>query len=930
MHLSICAVDTIAAPPGSVASLNNTASSSGRVFRNGLRTVRGGGCSSSADCNDGRPCTADLCTNGTCLNIPIVDCVECTPTFHCPQVEIVFIMDTSGSMRDEAAALCVGAQDLVNQLGSQGLSVIPHFLGITTVGEGFDCLTNDVVDLLGGTVPGAFAGTCPFPNTFSAFESWGPATAIVAARFPWTGPPPGGTVGATRIIIPMSDEGACNGSRPEGCQDPGPDRDSVTNAANVAVASHVIVSPIMGTGTDSCVMGLANSLASATGGQAFQSKQPFADIIESIRAIATSTCTVNDSCNDGHVCTANDHCVDGICIGTPIEGCRQCKTSSGCNDNNACTNDVCEGGLCIWSDNFDPAMYCCNPLSRNLTPLDDGNPCTLNNCEPQTGFVSHPPSLAGTPCNDAQDCTIHDACNGKGVCEGVDISTVGCSSDEQCFGHKCDVVSQSCFCSDVPSLCLRVGPDPTLQGSCHQEGEDIVMNLELGNSSHTIIGGQFRIVFDPTVLDFVDASPGINSDPHSPFSVEIFSAADQAGGVLFYAVSVGLGNPGTRGPATIATLRFHGIQACAQDAPCFVDSNPQHTLLTDDRGVSVLFAPCCEAAVKIHGANPVLACPQSIVTQADSGTIAAMLSWNPPTATGECDGPLQLACLGTNSNGADITQLIQHGGYVPAGTSHFACEAIDACGASGTCSWNVLVEDANAVQVSVQLSPQMSQGPVQRCIEFSFYTDCYEPPVVIEQSVSFGFPFSLPGRADNVSLQVPPGQYTCVSARDPKHTLRSTASLNVSGNKYVASFVGDPAQGGNWLVNGNLDGNGVIDAIDQAILMGAFSTTVSRDTPCGTGGFNADLNGDGTVNANDMVFIQRNYLATDMAGCCPNLVAASEAVTRPSISLNAARRMGFGDLSFADVNHDGVLNLDDIDAIIARDLVNQASDVTQP
>jgi hypothetical protein len=92
----------------------------------------------------------------------------------------------------------------------------------------------------------------------------------------------------------------------------------------------------------------------------------------------------------------------------------------------------------------------------------------------------------------------------------------------------------------------------------------------------------------------------------------------------------------------------------------------------------------------------------------------------------------------------------------------------------------------------------------------------------------------------------------------------------------------------------------------------------------------ARSNGDGTVNANDLVFIQRNFLATDMAMCCPNLVADSAAVIRPSLSLATAKRLGFGDLSFADVNHDGVLSLDDIDAIIARDLVNQASDPTQP
>ncbi|MCH7926000.1 MAG: hypothetical protein IIC51_10745, partial [Planctomycetes bacterium] len=269
-------------------------------------------CTTDDECVDNNACLQGTCAEGICEFHELPDCVPCFDPPICPPVDIVFLMDTSGSMVDEATALCQNVNQIVLDLAANGVLVTPYFLGITeTPAEGFDCLTDDVVTMLGGAVPGD-AASCPFPDTFSAHESWGPATAIVAERFPW-----GDAV--VRMIVPISDEGPCDGSFPDGCNDPGNDRDSITNAVAVANANDVIVSPISGTSSSQCVLTLASALALGTGGMAFASQDPNADLADAIIEIVSDVCEPAP-CSDGNVCTDDDHCIDGVCQGMMIPG----------------------------------------------------------------------------------------------------------------------------------------------------------------------------------------------------------------------------------------------------------------------------------------------------------------------------------------------------------------------------------------------------------------------------------------------------------------------------------------------------------------------------------------------------------------------------------------------------------------------------------
>ena len=75
-------------------------------------------------------------------------------------VDLVFAMDTSGSMYDEFSALCGKIDDIIADLQGRGITVRYRILGITATRE---CATDTVSNLVSGA-------------TSNHVEDWGPAT----------------------------------------------------------------------------------------------------------------------------------------------------------------------------------------------------------------------------------------------------------------------------------------------------------------------------------------------------------------------------------------------------------------------------------------------------------------------------------------------------------------------------------------------------------------------------------------------------------------------------------------------------------------------------------------------------------------------------------------------------------------------------------
>ncbi len=200
--------------------------------------------------------------------------VQASPPAQQPStrnVDIVFVMDTSESMDDEFSALCENIRKLVADLQAQNIAVRYEILGVQ---QNRQCTKS--------TVPQTVSN-----STVSQYEDWGPATRDLAAGYAWK-------PSATRLIIPMTDEGPEDGNP---CQAPGPDEDAINKAIAAATANRVRVAPILGKGYDSCVENLAKRLASGTGGYLFYSTTPANDLAKGIRDLIGAV--VADKDGDG-------------------------------------------------------------------------------------------------------------------------------------------------------------------------------------------------------------------------------------------------------------------------------------------------------------------------------------------------------------------------------------------------------------------------------------------------------------------------------------------------------------------------------------------------------------------------------------------------------------------------------------------------------
>ncbi len=149
-------------------------------------------------------------------------------------------------------------------------------------------------------------------------------------------------------------------------------------------------------------------------------------------------------CDDGIACSVDHVCKAGACTGT-ISGC-SCVTADDCSDNNLCTDDACVNGKCAVKPSA--AGKACEDgngctvgdtclsgtcLPGALTSCDDGNPCSNDACAPGDGSCLH--TANHSPCSNGNACTVNDACAG-GTCQGG--SPVTCDDANGCTNDSCD------------------------------------------------------------------------------------------------------------------------------------------------------------------------------------------------------------------------------------------------------------------------------------------------------------------------------------------------------------------------------------------------------------------------------------------------------------------------------------------------------------
>jgi hypothetical protein len=179
---------------------------------------------------------------------------------------------------------------------------------------------------------------------------------------------------------------------------------------------------------------------------------------------------------------------DGTCANTICEPgtgkCQIIKTpdDTGCNaDDNVCTiGDSCQNGFCTPGS----ALSC-----------NDGNPCTNDACEPDTGCVF---TNNNNPCNaDDNACTVGDLCQ-AGACAKGAAKT--CDDNEACTADSCDVTTGLCVFTPLDVACDD-GDMCTVGDVCGEHPD---------SGAHTCLSGPKKDCDDGLVctLDECDAGAG--------------------------------------------------------------------------------------------------------------------------------------------------------------------------------------------------------------------------------------------------------------------------------------------------------------------------------------------------------------------------------------------------------------------------------------
>ena len=169
------------------------------------------------------------------------------------------------------------------------------------------------------------------------------------------------------------------------------------------------------------------------------------------------------ACDDGDACTVNDSCAEGGC---------QSGAVLTCEDDNPCTDQVCEDGGCVFTANeaeCDDGNACTETsactggacVGTKSLDCDDGELCTADSCDVETGcvYVNHE-----VACNDADPCTVGDICS-EGICT-AGAQPLPCEDGNVCTDDSCE---QGLGCVFTPNAVdCDDGNACTVDESCNQ------------------------------------------------------------------------------------------------------------------------------------------------------------------------------------------------------------------------------------------------------------------------------------------------------------------------------------------------------------------------------------------------------------------------------------------------------------------------------
>jgi hypothetical protein len=251
-------------------------------------------------------------------------------------------------------------------------------------------------------------------------------------------------------------------------------------------------------------------------------------------AIVAGLCKIDGACMDAGAVESGQQCLG--CVPAASQTTWSVLGGASCSDGNACT----QGDTCMGSSACVGAAITC----------DDGNPCTLDVCNPlgagKTPCLFAPAAVA---CDDGDPCTYADACQ-AGQCGGA---VYVCDDGNACTMDYC-VNKVGCATASVPQ-----------NSPCGSDGLACTLDVCISEScSHNVIAGQCLI--DAMCRGPGDAKPDDACRTCQPVSAqESWSAATGP--------SCDDGDPCTAGDAcSKGNCVGNGAASCDDNDACTADS----------------------------------------------------------------------------------------------------------------------------------------------------------------------------------------------------------------------------------------------------------------------------------------------------------------------------------------------------------------------
>jgi hypothetical protein len=156
------------------------------------------------------------------------------------------------------------------------------------------------------------------------------------------------------------------------------------------------------------------------------------------------------SCDDGNLCTTKDACDDAsVCKGEPL-----CAPPSQCFEATVdCANGSCQYQPKSKGASCDDGDACTLNDACNGVGICEGRPMSCNSPDNQcresagtcsNGLCSYPNKPSGSDCNDANVCITGDYCDGQGTCMSGDVARTCTDDDANCLMATGCHPSQGC------------------------------------------------------------------------------------------------------------------------------------------------------------------------------------------------------------------------------------------------------------------------------------------------------------------------------------------------------------------------------------------------------------------------------------------------------------------------------------------------------